>query len=63
MNARKLVLHTDKGLPVVRAGRDGRGEIVLRGSSLTKGTRAENAAYVRRCLGTEERVRIGGKYY
>jgi hypothetical protein len=54
-------LWTDEGLPVVRQGR---GKLLLRGSSLTEGkTNKANADYIRECLDYTGPVKIGSRTY
>lgn len=54
-------LWLDEGLPVVRAGR---GQVLARGTSLAEGkTNKANADYIRRVLGTTDKISINRRLY
>lgn len=62
MKSVTVSLHTDEGIPVVRAGL--RGEALLRGVSLIEGEDTANAGLIRAALGWPNvRVIINGEAY
>ena len=58
-----VTLHLDEGLPVVRGGAAGRGEVLARGASLYTGWPVDDSNYIRRVLSSSARVIIRGVAY